>query len=526
MTTTAPNAGPATDLAVAMRGITKRFPGVVANQDVDLDVRRGEIHALLGENGAGKSTLMSVLCGLYLPEEGSIHLAPPDGPARPVVIRSPGDAIRLGIGMVYQHFKLIPTLTVAENVILGAEDTPLRLDLDDVHDRLEKLSRDYGLPIDPGAKVWQLSVGIQQRVEIIKQLYRGAHVLILDEPTAVLTPQESDELGKTVRAMADGGKSIIFISHKLNEVMAYADRVTVLRHGEKVDTVNVSDTSKVDLARMMVGREVLFETMRDPVNRGPVALAVAEVTAHDDKGLAALENVSFEVHGGEILGFAGVAGNGQRELAQVITGLRPTESGTIHVGGDDLTAGSPRRYIEAGVSHVPGDRLGVGLAGNLPLTDNFIMKSYRGGRLAKGIFINNDEAVSLSQRLIEAFDVNPRDPHAPAAGLSGGNQQKAILAREIDASEAHHTSSGPGLIVAVYPTRGLDVGAIETVRAALLEQRRRGTAVVMISEDLDELRAMSDRIAVLHGGRIMGIVDPATATVEEIGLLMAGEAAT
>ncbi|MDX1616070.1 MAG: ABC transporter ATP-binding protein [Candidatus Promineifilaceae bacterium] len=510
-------------VAVDMRGITKRFPGVLANDQVDFAVRQGEIHALLGENGAGKSTLMSALCGLYQPDEGAIYLVSRrDQTLRPARISSPRDAIERGIGMVHQHFKLVRSQTVAENIILGLDGTPFRLSMRAVERRIADLAKQYHLPVDPRAYIWQLSVGEQQRVEILKVLYRGAEILILDEPTAVLTPQEADELGQTMRQMASEGKAIVFISHKLDEVMSFADRVTVLRDGTDVATVSVAETSKAELARLMVGREVLFRVEKDAAQTGAPVLDMNAVTANNDKGLPALHGISLDVRSGEIVGVAGVAGNGQRELAEVVTGLRPATGGRIKVADRDLTNRSPLTYIEAGVAHIPGDRLGMGLAGNLPVSDNLIMKAYRREPLAAGPFLADNAVVRFARRVVEAFNVQTPSVQTPARNLSGGNQQKAILGREI-MSGKRITGDVPALMVAVYPTRGLDVGAIEAVREALLKQRQEGAAIPLISEDLDELQAMSDRIAVIHSGEIMGIVAPDEVDVEQLGLMMAGE---
>lgn len=510
-------------LAVQMRGITKRFPGVLANQRVDFEVRQGEIHALLGENGAGKSTLMSVLCGLYQPDEGEIYLAAgPQGELKPANIHSPRDAIAAGIGMVHQHFKLVPTQTVAENVILGLEGVPFTPNMRRIGADIEALGQRYHLPVDPQAYIWQLSVGEQQRVEILKLLYRGADILILDEPTAVLTPQEAQELGVVLRKMAAEGKAIIFISHKLDEVLAFADRVTVLRDGKNVATLEVSSTSKPELARLMVGREVLFRVEKVACSVGPPTLELREVSANNDKGLPALRNVSFAVCSGQIVGVAGVTGNGQTELADVVTGLRPVTSGHIYVRGRDLTGQSSRRFIQAGVAHIPYDRLGMGLAGNLPISDNLIMKAYRRKPISSGPFLARKAVTTFASRLVDSFQVMTPSLATPARSLSGGNQQKAILAREITAGEKLSRTE-PMLLVAAYPTRGLDVGAIETVRRLLMEQRSDGAAILLISEDLEELLVMSDKIVVLHGGEVMGIVDADEVTVDELGLMMAGE---
>lgn len=509
-------------IVVEMRGVTKRFPGVIANEKVDFAVRAGEIHALLGENGAGKSTLMSALCGLYRPDEGKIHLAVKNGKLQPVDIHSPGDAIEMGIGMVHQHFKLVYPQTVAENIILGLKGTPFALDMSKVEKSISQLGRQYRMPVDPRAYIWQLSVGEQQRVEILKLLYRGADILILDEPTAVLTPQESEELGQTLRKMAGEGKAIIFISHKLDEVTAFADRVTVLRDGKNVATVNIADTNKAELAKLMVGREVLFKTEKDKAEPGPTVLQLKDVEALNDKGLLALKKVALEIHGGEILGLAGVAGNGQRTLTEVVTGLRKTTAGQILVHGQDLTGYSSREFIRAGVAHIPSDRLGMGLAGNLPVSDNLIMKAYRRSPISSGPFLMQKTIIDFSKKLINSFQVSTPGVQTPARMLSGGNQQKAILAREITAGH-QMARSGPALLVAAYPTRGLDVGAIESVRQNLLDQRSEGAAILLLSEDLDELISLSDRIAVISEGQIMGIVDSDEADIEQLGLMMAGE---
>lgn len=510
-------------VVVSCQGITKRFPGVLANDNVDLVIRAGEIHALLGENGAGKSTLMSALCGLYQPDEGEIHLRVGDSenPQR-VQINSPRDAIEMGIGMVYQHFKLVPTQTVAENIILGLKGTPFRLKMADVERRIKELGEKYHLPVDPGAYIWQLSVGEQQRVEILKLLYRGAEILILDEPTAVLTPQESDQLGNTMRQMANEGKSLIFISHKLDEVVKFADRVTILRDGTDVATFDVGETSKADLARLMVGRDVIFDVEKEDTLFGDIVLELKNVEADNDKGLPALRGINLEIRAREIVGIAGVAGNGQTELAEVVTGIREIKEGQVYLLGEEMTASSPLSYIKHGVAHVPGDRLGMGLAGNLPISDNLIMKSFRRRPISNGPFLVQKAIKSFSSDLVEDYDVMTPGIETPARNLSGGNQQKAILGREITASHRLTGDVAP-LLVAVYPTRGLDVGAIEAVRSSLLEQRAAGTAVLLISEDLEELMTMSDRIAVMHGGEFMGIVEPSEIDIEQLGLMMAGE---
>jgi len=500
--------GPA--LAVRMTGITKRFAGVVANDRIDLEVRAGEVQALLGENGAGKSTLMSILSGLYRADEGEMYVH--DKRAN---IRSPRQAIELGIGMVHQHFMLVDMHTVAENVTLGLERPRFFLNLPQVEREIERLSGEYGLQVDPGAYIWQLSVGEQQRVEILKMLYRGVDILILDEPTAVLTPQESGVLFDTLRQMASEGRSVIFISHKLDEVMAIADRITVLRGGKVAATFDKTSTNKQELARLMVGREVLFDLVKGEFSPGEVMLEVRQVNALSDRGIPALDDVSFTIRQSEILGIAGVAGNGQRELAEVITGLRKVKNGEIIIHGSDLTNRSPHQVINEKVSHIPEDRLGMGLIPNLPVSDNMILKGYDRPPLSRGPFLDSASIRRFVQTLIDLFNVAAPSQDVPVKLLSGGNLQKTLLAREI--------SAGPEIIIAMYPTRGLDVGATESVQRILLEQRDDGLAILLISEDLDELLALSDRIAVMNCGKIMGVVDATGADISEIGLMMAGE---
>jgi ABC-type uncharacterized transport system ATPase subunit len=495
--------------AVRMEGITKRFPGVLANDHVDFAVRQGEIHALLGENGAGKTTLMKILTGLYQPDEGQIWI---DG--RAVVVRSPRAAIELGMGMVHQHFMLVESHTVAENIILGLDVPRFALNLGDVEKEIAQLAERYRLQVDPRARIWQLSVGEQQRVEILKALYRGAQILVMDEPTAVLTPQEVKELFDTLRHMADEGHTVIFISHKLGEVMSIAKRITVLRRGRVVDTVLASDTSRKALAQMMVGREVLFHIDKEESEPGEVVLEIDGVGALNDKGLEALRDVSLTMREGEILGIAGVAGNGQRELAEGIVGLRPVTKGSIRLAGEEITNRSPREVLDKGVSYIPADRTGVGLVMNLSVAENLILRCYRDPPVCDGLFLDGDVIADRAEELMEAYDVMAPGIQTRTRLLSGGNLQKLILAREI--------SSQPALMVAVYPTRGLDIGATEAVRRLLLEQRQAGGAILLISEDLDELLSMSDRIAVLYEGQIMGILDAEEANIEELGLMMAG----
>ena len=499
-----------TELAVRMRGICKRFAGVVANDHVNLEVRAGEVHALLGENGAGKSTLMNILSGLYRADAGEIFIH-----GRRVDIRSPRRAIELGIGMVHQHFMLVEMHTVAENITLGLDRPRFLLNLRQIEREIGQISERYGLQVDPRAYIWQLSVGEQQRVEILKMLYRGVDILILDEPTAVLTPQEADELFATLRQMASEGRSVIFISHKLDEVMHIADRITVLRGGKVAATLDRASTDKRQLARLMVGREVLFNLAKTPFKPGEVVLEVRNVHALSDRGMPALKDVSFTIRRGEILGVAGVAGNGQRELAEVITGLRKVTRGEIIIRSQNMTNASPRKVIDEKVSHVPEDRLGMGLIPNLPVSDNAILKGYLHPPLSRGPFLDGVSIRSFVQKLIDSFDVATPSQDIPIKLLSGGNLQKTLLAREI--------SVGPELMVAVHPTRGLDVGATEFVQRTLLKQRDDGLAILLISEDLDELLALSDRIAVMYGGQIRAIVNAAEADIAEIGLMMASK---
>ena len=501
----------ASAFAVRMEGITKRFPGVLANDHVDLAVRKGEIHALLGENGAGKTTLMKILTGLYQPDEGQVWI---DG--RPVVVRSPRDAIGLGMGMVHQHFMLVQSHTVAENITLGLDVPRFFLNLGKIEKEIAELAERYRLQVDPRARIWQLSVGEQQRVEILKALYRGARILVMDEPTAVLTPQEVKELFDTLRHMAEEGHTVIFISHKLGEVMSVADRITVLRRGKVVSTVLAGETNREALAQMMVGREVLFRLEKKEFEPGEVVLEIDNIGALNDKGLDALRNVSLTLGQGEILGIAGVAGNGQRELAEAIVGLRPVTKGSIRVAGEDVANCSPREVMDKGVGYIPADRTGVGLVMNLSLAENLILRTYRYPPVCSGFFLDGDAIAARATELVEAFDVMAPGIQTPTRLLSGGNLQKLILAREI--------SSKPALMVAVYPTRGLDVRATEAVRRLLLEQRESGGAILLISEDLDELVSMSDRIAVLYEGQIMGVVDAGEVSMEELGLMMAGSA--
>lgn len=494
-----------------LRGITKRFPGVLANAQVDLDLYPSEVVALLGENGAGKSTLMNIVAGLYRADEGDILLH-----GRPVAIRSPRDAAALGIGMVHQNFMLVETMTVAENIVLGLSDLPFRPDMRTVSARIRALSGRYNLQVDPKAHIWQLSVGEQQRVEILKLIYRDARILILDEPTAVLTLQEAEELAAILRRMTAEGRSAIFITHKMDEVMAFSQRVVVLRQGRVAATLPTAETTPRELARLMVGREVLFRLDREDFRPGQEVLRVEGLHAENDKGLPALRGVSFAIREGEILGLAGVAGNGQRELAQVVTGLRRASAGEVSIRGRQVVNRPPLEFIEAGVSHVPEDRVEMGLVGNMEVAENLAMKGYRRAPLTEKGVLQRRGILDFARRMIDAFRIATPSAHTRVKFLSGGNLQKTILAREITACR--------GLLVAVHPTRGLDVGATEAVRHLLLQQRSKGMAILLISEDLEELLAVSDRIGVIFEGRIMGIVPTPEADLEALGLMMAGAA--
>ncbi len=498
-----------TDIVVALKKITKTFPGIKANDGVDFDLRRGEIHTLLGENGAGKSTLMNIIDGIYQPDSGEIEIN-----GQRVHIKSPSDAMKNGIGMIHQHFMLVDSLTVLENVLLGLASSGFYVNKKKIADKITALSDRYNLGIDPFTKIWQLSVGEQQRVEVIKTLFRGAQILILDEPTAVLAPQEVEATFEIYRQMVHEGKSIIFISHKLNEIMDISDRITVLRKGKAIGTVDKHDTSEKELATMMVGREILFRLERGPLNRGEKILQVENIKALNDKGLTALRGISFDIYGGEIFGLAGIAGNGQKILSDVIAGLRKSISGTVIIDGKDLTNAHPREIFEQGLSYVPPDRLKVGLVPNLSSSDNAVLRHYNREPISRGTFIDYNEVKTYTEQLIEGYDIKVPRKEAPVKFLSGGNMQKLLLAREI--------SEKPKLLVIVHPTRGLDVGAMEFVRKILLQERDNGVAILLISEDLDEIFMISDRIGVIHDGRILDIVDIEQAKVEQIGLLMAG----
>ena len=501
---------PGDGYAVEMRGIVKRFPGVLANDHTDFTLKPGEVHALLGENGAGKSTLMNILAGLYKPDAGVILVN-----GQPVQFNSPRDAIAAGLGMVHQHFMLVPTQTVTENIILGLPEPRFFLPMAELNRRILALQEQYGLKVDPKAKIWQLSVGEQQRVEILKMLYRGAKVLIMDEPTAVLTPQEVEELFVTLRAMVARGHSIIFISHKLDEVLKISNRITVLRQGRVTAAgIPAQGATKTQLARLMVGREVVFAINKKPCRPGEVVLSVEDVCAENDRGLPALRHFSVQVRAGEIVGIAGVAGNGQSELAQVITGLRQCSCGRVMIAGEDVANQAPRAAIQRRVAHIPEDRHGVGSAPGLSLADNLIMKNHREPPISNGWVLNLPMIRQQANQLKDEYNIMAPSVDVQARLLSGGNLQKAILAREM--------SAGPRLIIAVQPTRGLDVGAIEAVQNMLLKERDRGTAILLISEELEEIMALSDRIVGIYEGRHMGELKAEEATLTSIGLMMAG----
>ena len=493
---------------VVMQGIVKRFPGVIANDHVDFELRRGEVHALLGENGAGKSTLMNVLAGLYRADRGSIAVH-----GKVMSFGSPREAIGAGIGMVHQHFMLVPSQSVTENVLLGLGEPRFRMKLNRYNQKISEIANQYGLHVDPAAKIWQLTVGEQQRVEILKMLYRGANILIMDEPTAVLAPSEIDDLFTTLRSMTAQGKSVVFISHKLHEVTEISDRVTVLQKGKVTSAgIPTKDVTKADLARLMVGREVVFRVEKNPVEIGDVVLSVKSLKADNDKGLPALNGVDLRVNQGEIVGLAGVAGNGQNELAETLAGLREVLGGKVIVNGNDVTNKPVKRGIRQGISLIPADRALVGTAPNLSVTDNVIMKNYDQAPIGQGWTINSIEANKHAAALKEAYDIMVPTINTSVRLLSGGNLQKVILAREI--------SSEPKLMIAVQPTRGLDVGAIEGVQKLLLAQREAGAAILLISEELDELISLSDRIYVIYEGEIMGEVHDGD--INRIGQMMMG----
>jgi general nucleoside transport system ATP-binding protein len=492
-----------------LRGITKQFPGVVANDRVDFELRKGEVHALLGENGAGKSTLMNILYGLYHPDEGEILLN-----SKPVRIASPRDAIDLGIGMVHQHFMLIPVMTVAENIVLANEPTngPF-LDLAGAEERVRELSSRFGLAVRPEARVASISVGMQQRAEILKALYRGAEILILDEPTAVLTPQEAGELFAITRSLQADGRSIIFISHKLNEVLEIADRITVLRQGKKVDTVPREGATPEGLAKLMVGREVVLRVDKPPAQPGETLLKVEDLVVLDERHLEAVRGVSFEVKAGEIVGLAGVDGNGQTELIDALTGLRRPSGGRILAGAKEITNASSRESLDMGLGHIPEDRQVRGLVLDFTLAENLALHDFRKEPDSRWGWLYPRRLIQRAGKLLKEFDVRGGGPRTLAAALSGGNQQKVVIAREV--------SRNPNILVAAQPTRGLDVGAIEFVHRRLVQERDEGRGILLVSFELDEILSLSDRILVIYEGRIVGKYTP-DVSEEELGFAMTG----
>ena len=500
-----------TEAILEMRNITKTFGSVIANKDVNLSLYAGEIHALLGENGAGKSTLMNILTGIYKPDGGEIYYK-----GQKVTIRSPKQAVNMGIGMVHQHFRLIPTLTVAENVSLYSERKSFFLKEKEMEKEIDECSRRFNLSVDASAKVWQLSVGEQQRVEIIKLLYRGAEILILDEPSAVLTPQEADQMFQTLRRMADQGKAVIVISHKMQEVMNHANRITVLKQGCVEDTMEARDATIDRLTRAVVGNRVFDKQVHDESTcQESIALSLKQVSAKNDKGLTALDEISFDIHAGEIFGIAGVAGNGQRELAELIAGLRPATGGSVTFEGKDISRASIRDRIKAGISFIPEDRLGMGLVPELNMKQNVILKEYRSPKYSRHGIIQEQAIAEHAEAFVREQEIKHGGYDLPVGLMSGGNQQKLLIAREVDGD--------PKLIIAAYPVRGLDIGAAEAIRQILLRESKKGTAVLLIVEELDDIFKMTDRVGVLCDGKLMGIRRTIDTDYNELGQLMSGE---
>lgn len=495
---------------IEMREITKVFGEFVANDKINLELRKGEIHALLGENGAGKSTLMNMLAGLLEPTSGEIVVN-----GQIVELDSPSKAASLGIGMVHQHFMLVEAFTVAENIILGSELTKNGvLDIARATREINELSERYGLAVDPSAKVADISVGAQQRVEILKTLYRGADILIFDEPTAVLTPSEIDELMAIMKNLVKEGKSIILITHKLDEIRAVSDRVTVIRRGKSIETVEIAGATNADLAEMMVGRSVSFKTEKQAAQPKEVILSIKDLVVNENRGVPAVKNLSLDVRAGEIVGIAGIDGNGQSELIQAITGLRKIESGSVELKGQSIVGLRPRQITEMSVGHVPEDRHRDGLVLEMMISENIALQTYYKEPHSKKGILNYSNIIGYAKQLMQEFDVRAASEIVPAAALSGGNQQKAIIAREVDRN--------PDLLIVSQPTRGLDVGAIEYIHKRLIQERDNGKAVLVVSFELDEILNVSDRIAVIHDGKIQGIVTPETTNKQELGVLMAG----
>ncbi len=493
-----------------MRHMTKRFPGIVANDDVSFDLLEGEVHALLGENGAGKSTLMNILYGLYHADEGEIVIK-----GTPVRLGSPSASIGAGVGMVHQHFMLIPVMTVAENIVLAEEPTRsgIVFDVREAERRVREISDRFGLAVDPTARIEDITVGQQQRVEILKALYREADILVLDEPTAVLTPQEAQDLFEVIRGLTARGKSVIFITHKLNEVLDIADRITVLRRGKLIETLPAEGATEASLARLMVGREVLLRVEKTPAKPGEPLLQVDELRVHDDRGLEKVRGISFEVRAGEIVGIAGIDGNGQTEMIDALAGLRPIDSGTVRIDGDDVTRDSVHGHFDGGLGHIPEDRQRRGLVLEYSIAENIALHDYRSEPASRYGWLFPSRLIERARSLIKAFDVRGGNPATRAGALSGGNQQKVVLAREIERD--------PKVLIAAQPTRGLDVGAIEFVHRRLIEERDEGRAILLVSLELEEVLSLSDRILVLYEGEIAGEFPP-TASEEELGIAMTG----
>lgn len=498
------------DLVLEMRGISKTFGSTKANYNVNLKLYAGEIHALLGENGAGKSTLMNILTGIYKPDEGEIFFK-----GKEVILKTPKHAVDLGIGMVHQHFALIPTLSVAENIYLYAKNCKKILKQKEMETEIDKCSKEFNLRLDAKAKVWQLSVGEQQRVEIVKLLYRGAEIFILDEPSAVLTPGESVEMFKTLRKMADNGKVVVFISHKMNEVMANADRITVLKGGTVEDTMPAAEATQERLAGAVMGEARPAEQTRNSGGgHGDCVLRVEDLFVHNDKGILAVKNVNLELYSGEILGIAGVAGNGQRELSESLAGLRRSVSGAINIQGEDITTSTPKERIKKGIAFVPEDRLGMGLVPSMNMMENAILKQFDTEKFSKKGILNKKSIYKSTEVYIKEHDIKNGGMELPVSLMSGGNQQKLLIAREI--------SGEPSLIIAAYPVRGLDIGATEAIHKILRKQKERGACIILISEELDEIFEMADRIGVMNSGYMSPIIKTAETSYEEIGSLMIG----
>lgn len=497
-------------IACEMKGITKEFFGVKANDNIDLSVNKGEIHALLGENGAGKSTLMKILSGIYTADSGEIYLN-----GKLVEINSPRNAFDHGIGMVHQHFSLVDVFKVNENIILGEKSRDIWINEKKINNEIIKIGEKYEIAINPNSNVWQLSLGEQQRVEILKLLMRGVEILIFDEPTSVLTPQEVDGFFNTLRKLSKEGKSIIIITHKLNEVFNIAQRVTILRKGKKISSVYPEDVTKKDLAKMMVGKEVIFDVKKPKVQSGKSALVLKDISAKNDRGILALKTINLEVKASEIVGVAGVSGNGQTELAEVISGLRTPISGEIIINGEEVKKYSTQSAIKSGVSHIPEDRIGTGLIPQLSVKSNLVLKDYKKKKFSKGFLLNLKAISNNAKELIDVYNIDPKNPDSPIMLLSGGNQQKVVLAREI--------TTDHNILVAMHPTFGLDVAATEFVRNKLIDHCKEGGAILLISEDLDEILQLSDRISVIFQGEIQDTISSEEADIENIGLMMAGE---